>query len=115
MADEDAADDEVLVVRIYLHEAEHGRRKSLMREVLTLLGTEHRVGRLVVFRGIAGFDENGEREEADVLRLVTDLPLAIEFFDTPAVAQAAISSLAGLVPPSHILCWRATRAHTPNA
>ncbi|HTU54798.1 MAG TPA: DUF190 domain-containing protein [Acetobacteraceae bacterium] len=115
MADEEAADGEVLVVRIYLHEAEHGRRKSLMREVLSLLGTQHRVGWLVVFRGIAGLDESGEVDETDILRMVSDLPLAIEFFDSPAVARAAIASLAGLVPPSHILCWRATRAHTPNA
>jgi uncharacterized protein len=109
MADEEAADGDVLVVRIHLHEAEHGRHKSLMRDVLSLLRTQHRVARLVVFRGIAGFDENGEVEETDILRMVSDLPLAIEFFAGQAVAEAAIASLAGLVPPSHIICWRATR------
>ena len=36
-------DNEVMVVRIYLHETEHGRHKPLMQEVLNILHDQQRV------------------------------------------------------------------------
>jgi uncharacterized protein len=98
---------EVTVVRIYLREADHGKRRTLMREVLNILHDQQRVQGLVVFRGIAGFGDSGEIHASDMLRLNVDLPLVIEFWDTPRVVHAALSLLDGLVPPGHILCWRA--------
>ena len=62
---------------------------------------------LVVFRGIAGFGDSGEVHASDLLRLNVDLPLVIEFFDTPKVVDAALALLDGLVPAGHILSWRA--------
>jgi hypothetical protein len=102
-------DEEVMVVRIYLREAEHGRRRSLMQEVLNILHDQHRVQGVIVFRGIAGFGEDGTVHAADLLRLNVDLPLVIEFYDKPAVAEAAIALLDGLVPSGHILSWRAVQ------
>lgn len=102
-------DNEVMMVRIYLHEAEHGKRKTLMQEVLNILHDQQRVQGVIVFRGIAGFGESGEVHAADLLRLNVDLPLVIEFFDKPQVAQAALGLLDGLVPPDHILSWRAAQ------
>ena len=102
-------DNEVMVVRIYLRETEHGRRKTLMREVLNILHDQQRVQGVIVFRGIAGFGESGEVHAADMLRLNVDLPLVIEFFDKPNVAQAALALLDGLVPAGHILSWRAAQ------
>lgn len=100
-------DGDVMVVRIYLREAEHGRRKTLMQEVLGLLHDKHRVQGVVVFRGIAGFGDSGEVHAADMLRLNVDLPIVIEFFDRPDVAEAALRSLDTMIPAKHILCWRA--------
>ncbi|HEY4045119.1 MAG TPA: DUF190 domain-containing protein [Rhodopila sp.] len=100
-------DNEVMVVRIYLRETEHGIRKTLMQEVLNILHDQQRVQGVIVFRGIAGFGESGEVHAADLLRLNVDLPLVIEFFDKPNVARAALALLDGLVPPGHILSWRA--------
>ena len=100
-------EDEVMIVRIYLKEADHGRKKTLMEEVLNILRDQHRVHGVVVFRGIAGFGSRGEVHAADVLRLMVDLPIVIEFYDEPAVAQAAIALLDGLVPAGHIVHWRA--------
>jgi uncharacterized protein len=40
--------------------------------------------------------------------LMVDLPIVIEFYDEPAVAQAAIALLGGLVPAGHIVHWRAS-------
>ena len=103
-------DTDVTVVRIYLKESDHGRKKPLMDEILNILQDQHRVHGVVVFRGIAGFGSKGAVHSADLLRLMVDLPLVIEFYDTPAVAEAAMTLLRGLVPAGHIVHWRATCA-----
>ncbi|HUK08997.1 MAG TPA: DUF190 domain-containing protein [Stellaceae bacterium] len=103
-------DTEVTMVRIYLSEADHGRRKTLMKEVLNVLQDQHRVRAVTVFRGIAGMGDAGEVHASDILRLLVDLPLVIEFFDTPAVVQAVLTLLKGLVPEGRTVSWRATSA-----
>lgn len=100
-------DEEVTVVRIYLKEADQGRRKTLMEELLNILHDQQRVRGVVVFRGIAGFGSRGEVHAADILRLTVDLPLVIEFFDRTAVAEAAIRLLGDMVPAQHIIRWTA--------
>lgn len=98
---------DVTVVRIYLHEADHGRRKTLMQEILNILQDQHRVHGVTVFRGIAGFGSGGEVHAADILRLSVDLPIVIEFFDEPSVAQAALGLLKDLMPKGRIVWWSA--------
>jgi PII-like signaling protein len=100
---------DILMVRIYLSEADHGRRRTLMQEILTLLQERHAVQGVTVFRGIAGFGASGEVRADDILRLSVDLPLVIEFFDEPKVAEAAIGLLRDLVPGGHIVSWPAQR------
>lgn len=99
----------VLMVRIYLSEADHGRRKTLMREILSVLHYRHAVQGVTVFRGVAGFGADGEVHADDMLRLNVNLPLVIEFFDEPEVAQAAIHLLDDMVPEGHIVSWPAKR------
>jgi PII-like signaling protein len=101
-------ENEVTVVRIYLKESDHGRRKALMEEVLNILHDQHQVHGVVVFRGIAGFGSKGAVHAADILRLMVDLPIVIEFYDEPAVAKAAIALLNELVPAGHIVHWQAS-------
>jgi uncharacterized protein len=101
--------NDVLMVRVYLSEADHGRRRTLMREILSLLRDRHAVQGVTVFRGVAGFGAHGEVHAEDMLRLNLDLPLVIEFFDEPAVAEAAIHLLDDLVPGGHIVSWTAKR------
>jgi hypothetical protein len=101
-------DTDVTVVRIYLKESDHGRKKPLMEEILNILQDQHQVHGVVVFRGIAGFGSKGAVHSADLLRLMVDLPLVIEFYDSPAVAEAAIALLSDLVPARHIIRWPAT-------
>ena len=106
-------DDEVTLVRIYLREADQGKRKTLMQEVFNILHDQQRVQSLVVFRGIAGFGDSGEVHASDLLRLNVDLPLVIEFFDTPKVVNAALALLDGLVPTERILIMRAELRKLP--
>ncbi len=82
-----ASESEVTVVRIYLHEADHGRHKSLMNEILNVLQKRHEVRGVTVFRAIAGLDESGQVRASDLLRVMVDLPVVVEFFDTPAKVE----------------------------
>lgn len=107
----DGMDREMTVVRIYLSEADHGRRGSLLEQILGLLHDQHRVHGVTVFRGIAGFGKKGELHSADLVHLVANLPVVIEFFDEPAVVEAALEVLRDLVPPGHLVLWR-TRCPT---
>jgi uncharacterized protein len=100
---------EATIVRIYLHEADHGRRKTLMREILDILHAQHRVQRVTVFRGIAGFDGSAEHHLADLLRVMVDLPLVIEFIDEPPVVETVLGAIHGLVPEGRIVSWQVTR------
>jgi PII-like signaling protein len=104
--------NDILMVRVYLSEADHGKRKTLMQEILTLLQERHAVQGVTVFRGIAGFGASGEVHADDILRINVDLPLVIEFFDEPKVAEAAIGLLDDLVPGGHIVSWPAKRHGT---
>ena len=100
-------DNEILVARIYLSEADQGRRRTLMQEILTLLHDRHAVQGVTVFRGIAGFGASGETRADDILRLNVDLPLVVEFFDEPQAAEAAVHLIDDLVPKGHIVSWPA--------
>ncbi len=100
---------DILIVRVYLHEADQGKHKRLMQEILTLLQERYAVQGVTVFRAIAGLGASGEVRADDVLRLNVDLPVVVEFFDDPKVAEAAIALLNGLVPGGHIVSWPAQR------
>ncbi len=106
--------DDILMVRVYLHEADQGKRKRLMQEILTLLQNRNAVQVVTVFRAIAGMGASAEVRADDVLRLNVDLPIVVEFFDEPKVAEAAITLLDGLVPGDHVVSWPAQR-HGPAA
>lgn len=98
---------EVIVVRVYVSEADRGGKTSLVHEIFSRLHDAHRVRGLTVFRGIAGFGASGEVHAADLLRWTADLPIVIEFFDEPAVVEAALAALKDLLPVGHVLHWPA--------
>ncbi|WP_297299876.1 DUF190 domain-containing protein [uncultured Methylovirgula sp.] len=101
--------NDVTIVRIYLREADRGRRESLMKEILKVLHDQHRVKGVTVFRGVAGFGETDEVYGADLLHILTSLPLVIEFFDTSPRVETAIEALNGLLPAEHIVSWPAVQ------
>lgn len=102
--------DQVIMVRVYLHEEDHGRRKASMDDILKALREQFSMNSVSVFRGIAGVGRDGIVHAADMMHFDVNLPLVIEFCEAPKLAEAAISMLAGMVPPAHIIFWSITRA-----
>jgi uncharacterized protein len=96
---------DMLMVRIYLSEADHGKKHALMSEIMTILHDKHRVHGVTVFRGVAGFGAKGMVHSADLLRLSAHLPLVVEFFDEQGTVEEALAALTDLVPSEHIVSW----------
>ncbi len=94
---------QVTMVRIYLTEAE-GRLKKL----LNYLHDESQVRGVTVLRGISGFGQSGKIHAAHLVDLSLDLPVIIEFFDTPEKITPILSHLKSLVEPNHIVYWSAS-------
>lgn len=88
------------IVRIYLTEAEHK-----LKPLLNYLHDTAKVRGVTVFRGISGFGASGELHESALLDLSLDLPITIEFFDTPSRIQAMMKTLNTLVEPGHLISW----------
>ena len=92
----------VVMVRIYLTEGEH-----LMKPLLARLHDEEKVQGVTVFRGITGFGRSGKVHSTSLLDLSLDLPLVIEFFDTPEKVQRILAHLKDVLPPGHVVSWPA--------
>ncbi|MEE8387080.1 MAG: DUF190 domain-containing protein [Acidiferrobacterales bacterium] len=92
----------VTMVRVYLTEAE-GRLAELMRK----LHDEEKVRGVTVFRGISGFGKSGKVHSITLLDLSMDLPVVIEFFDTPEKVEEILKHLQEVLEPGHIVSWPA--------
>lgn len=92
----------VTMVRLYLTEAE-GR----LRDLMTKLHDEEKVRGVTVFRGITGFGKSGKVHSSTLLDLSMDLPVVIEFFDTPEKVAQIMSHLEQSFEPGHIVSWQA--------
>jgi PII-like signaling protein len=98
-------DKQMTLVRVYLSEADQGRKHNLLDEIMQLLHDKHRVHGVTVFRGIAGFGAKGSVRAADLLRLTQRLPLVVEFFDEPAAVEEALRALDEILPAGHVISW----------
>jgi uncharacterized protein len=96
---------QMVLVRIYLSEADHAGKRNLLNEIMEILHDRHKVHGVTVFRGIAGFGAKGIVHSADLLRLTQRLPLVVEFFDEPATVETALEALKDIVPSGHVISW----------
>jgi hypothetical protein len=60
------------------------------------------------FEALAGFGQSGKIHAAHLVDLSLDLPVIIEFFDTPEKVIQILSHLETLVEPNHIVHWQAS-------
>lgn len=89
----------VRVVRVFLSER-GGEAERLLRR----LHDEWNVHGVTVYRGIAGFGDSGRMHTARVLDVSYDLPVTVEFYDTPERIDKVLSALEG-IKPGHVLTW----------
>jgi len=93
---------EVIIVRIYLHEA-----KAHQAELLKFLHDESKVHGVTVFRGITGFGSSGKYHSSTLMDMSLDLPVVVEFYDEPDKVKSIIEELNKKIKPGHIVYWPA--------
>jgi hypothetical protein len=94
---------EVTMVRVYFAE---GRDHHIISKVLKWL-EKSEVGGFTVFRGVAGFGSDHKLHKATLVDLTVDLPIILEFFDSPQRVEEIIEELGTMVSPNHIVSWSA--------
>lgn len=94
----------VTIVRIYLSE-EKAHLERLLRQLQEVEG----VRGVTVFRGISGFGDGGVIHGAGLLDLSLNLPIVVEFFDTPQKVERVLEDLVTTVDPAHIVSWDANQ------
>lgn len=93
---------DITVVRIYLHEGQ-----KHLQKLLSYLHDDSKVRGVTVFRGISGFGRSGKYHSSTLIDMSLDLPVVIEFFDTPDRVENMLEHLNTLVEPGHIVYWPA--------
>ncbi len=93
---------EVTVVRLYLNEGE-----ARLEKLLQSLHHQEKVKGVSVFRGIAGFGNSGEIHSSKFIDLGMELPLVVEFFDTPEKVISIMEHINKTIKPGHMLSWPA--------
>jgi hypothetical protein len=93
---------DVTVVRIYLTEGE-----KRLKTLIARLHDEEKVRGVTVFRGVSGFGRSGVVHSSTLLDLSLDLPMVIEFFDTPDRVRRILNHLKTELPAGHVLTWAA--------
>lgn len=91
----------VRVVRIFLSES-GGEAERLIRQ----LHDEWKVHGVTVYRGIAGFGSSGRMHTVRLLDISHDLPITVEFYDSPDRIDDVLGGLRG-IKPGHVLTWLA--------
>ena len=93
---------EVTMVRIYLTEGE-GQLSSLLKR----LKDWEKLRGVTVFRGISGYGDSGVIHGSKMVDLSLDLPIVVEFFDTPDKVEEILEHLNVFIKPGHMVIWKA--------
>ncbi|MGY6274548.1 DUF190 domain-containing protein [Methylomonas sp. MgM2] len=92
----------VTVARIYLREGEH-----LLAKLIKLLHDDEKVSGVTVLRGIEGFGPDGQIHVASLVDMSLDLPLIVEFYDTPERVDIILRDIQRQLGLSHFITWQA--------
>lgn len=89
----------VRVVRVFL--SEKGDEADL------LMGKLHdtwKVHGVTVYRGLAGFGDSGRMHTTRIFDVSHDLPMTVEFYDSPDRIDAVLAQL-DRIKPGHLVTW----------
>jgi PII-like signaling protein len=92
----------VTFVRIYLTEAD-----KALQDLLRCLHDQAKVRGVTVFRAITGFGRSGVVHSSSLLDLSLNLPVAVEFFDSPERVDDILKHLQDRLEPGHVVVWEA--------
>lgn len=92
----------VTMVRIYLSEGE-----GLAQKLFQRLHDEEQVRGVTLFRGISGFGRSGKVHSSSLLDMSLDLPIVLEFFDTPERVDTLLAHLQDSIQAGHLVRWSA--------
>ncbi|HEY1298737.1 MAG TPA: DUF190 domain-containing protein [Chloroflexota bacterium] len=104
-------------VRIYIgeHDKAAGSHKALWEDVLSLLRREGAAG-ATMFRGLAGFGAHSHLHLARLADVAPDLPVLIEWIDTPDQVERLLPEVCRLVTSGTVTVDDLTIVkHTPRA
>lgn len=90
---------DVIIVRVYLTESE-----SHLNTLLKRLRDWGKLRGVTVFCGIAGYGESG-MHTSTLVDMSLNLPLVIEFFETPDKVETMLGYLRDVIKPGHIISW----------
>lgn len=93
----------ITLAKIYSREKEHRLQK-----LLKSLHDEERVMGATIIRGIQGFSFDGVMHDSSIVDLSLDLPLVLEFFDTPERVEAILKRLEDRMNLRGVVCLNAT-------
>ena len=88
------------LVRIYM--TEHDRT---LEPLLQHLHDVAEVKGVTVFRGIAGYGGSKQIHRAALVDLALNLPLVVEFFDSPERIETVLEQMADFIEPGHVVTW----------
>jgi PII-like signaling protein len=92
----------VTMVRVYLTEADRA-----LQDLLRCLHDEAKVRGVTVFRAVSGFGRSGVVHSSSLLDLSLNLPVAVEFFDSPERIEGILKHVQDRVQPGHVVVWKA--------
>ncbi|VAW74447.1 hypothetical protein MNBD_GAMMA14-2272 [hydrothermal vent metagenome] len=92
----------VTFVRVYLTEAD-----KTLKPLLKRLHNEEKVRGVTVFRAVSGFGGSGRLHTSSLVDLSLDLPVTVEFFDSPEKVEHILKHLTDLIGEGHIVRWQA--------
>ncbi len=90
------------MVRIYLSEG-----RDHYERLVNWLYADNRVQGVSVFRAIEGFGEDRKIRKSSLMDLSLELPVVVEFFDTPEIIAGVLEEVQAMVKVDHIVTWSA--------
>jgi PII-like signaling protein len=94
--------NKITMVRIYLSEgSDHYER------LVNWLYADNRVQGVSVFRAIEGVGQDRKIRTSSLIDLSLELPVVIEFFDTPEIIAGVLEQVQKMVKVDHIVTWSA--------